>query len=110
MAKAKQRPNLIELMNGLFRPWFSGESWNPWKSVIRGISVLPMSAVDTEFFADVAGGRAPPKKRPRESYFIIGRRGGKDSVASAIGACAFLDEQGFHGVDHRRPAKCANTH
>jgi hypothetical protein len=104
MAKAKQRPNLIELMNGLFRPWFSGESWDPWKSVIRGISVLPMSAADTEFFADVAGGRAPPKKRPRESYFIIGRRGGKDSVASAIGACeaAFFDQQ-----DRLRPGERA---
>jgi hypothetical protein len=72
MTKPKPRnPNLIEAIEGPFRPWFAGESWDGWKSVIRGISALPMSAEDTEFFASVAGDRAPPKRRPREVFIEI---------------------------------------
>lgn len=53
MAKKTKRPNLIEAIEGPFRPWFSGESWSGWKSVLRGISALPMSDADIEFFKSV---------------------------------------------------------
>jgi hypothetical protein len=103
--KAKARnPNLIEAIEGPFRPWFAGESWNGWKSVIRGISALPMSADDAEFFASVAGDRAPPKRRPREIFIAAGRRSGKDSIASAMAAhaAAYFDQQ-----DRLRPGERA---
>jgi hypothetical protein len=94
MAK-KPTPNLIQLMDTDFRPWFKGESWSGWKSIIRAISALPMSDQDIEFFRSVAGNRQPPKKRPRETWIAAGRRGGKDSAASAIAAhgAAFFDRQ-----------------
>jgi hypothetical protein len=82
-------------IEGPFRPWFDGESWDGWRSVIRAISALPMSAGDAEFFASVAGDRAPPKRRPREIFIAAGRRSGKDSVASAMAAwaAAYFDQQ-----------------
>jgi hypothetical protein len=99
-----KKPNLIELMDTAFRPWFDGESWNGWRSIIKATSGLSMSAEDIAFFKSVAGDREPPKKRPREGYFIIGRRGGKDSAASAIAAqqAAYFDRQ-----DRLRPGERA---
>ena len=106
MAKAKppERPNLIELMDGIFRPWFDGESWNAWKSVLRGTSALPTSDTDVELFKTVTGDRRPPKKRPREIWICGGRRMGKDFVASAIAAheAAYFDQQ-----DRLRPGERA---
>jgi hypothetical protein len=84
----KPPPNLIGLLDGPFRPWFEGESWNGWRSIIKAISALPMSAEDIAFFKSVAGDRSPPTKRPRETWIVAGRRAGKDSVASAIAAHA----------------------
>jgi hypothetical protein len=50
--KKKPTPNLIDLMNTEFRPWFEGESWNGWKSVIKAISALPMSDQDQHCLGD----------------------------------------------------------
>jgi hypothetical protein len=100
----KPTPNLIELMDSDFRPWFAGDSWNGWRSIIRAISTLPMSDDDIAFFKSVAGDRQPPKKRPREIWIAGGRRMGKDSVASAIAAyeAAYFDRQ-----DRLRPGERA---
>jgi len=63
-----------------------------------------MSDVDVEFFRSVTGDRQPPKKRPRETWIVGGRRMGKDSVASAIAAhaAAYFDQQ-----DRLRPGERA---
>jgi hypothetical protein len=81
-----------------------GESWDGWKSIVRGISALPMSAADIEFFGSVTGNRTPPKRRPREIWIAAGRRAGKDSVASAVAAhaAAYFDQQ-----DRLRPGERA---
>jgi hypothetical protein len=102
--KKKPTPNLIDLMETDFRPWFAGDSWNGWRSVIKAISALPMSDQDIEFFKSVSGDREPPKKRPRETWIVGGRRLGKDSVASAIAAheAAYFDRQ-----DRLRPGERA---
>jgi hypothetical protein len=76
----------------LFGPWFSGPSWATWKAVLKAAFALPMDADDLKLFRAVAE-RDPPRKRVRELWAIVGRRGGKDSIASAI-ACysaAFVD-------------------
>jgi hypothetical protein len=78
-------PDIVTAMDhpGLFGPWFSGSSWGGWKSLQRATNALKMSAADVEFFKSVSGGREPPKRKPREVWYVISRRGGKDSVASA---------------------------
>jgi hypothetical protein len=76
----------------LFAPWFSGPSWATWKAVLRAAFCLPMDAEDLKLFRAVAE-RDPPKHRVRELWCIVGRRGGKDSIASAIAcyAAGFVD-------------------
>jgi hypothetical protein len=57
-----------------------------------------------EIFRDVAGGREPPKQRPKEIWVAGSRRLGKGAVASVIAtyAAAFFDKQ-----DRLRPGERA---
>jgi hypothetical protein len=72
----------------LFAPWFAGSSWDGWRVVLRGAFGLPMTADEKSFFQSIAD-RDPPAKQVRELWICAGRRAGKDSVASLIGAlCA----------------------
>jgi hypothetical protein len=76
----------------LFGPWFSGPSWNMWRVVLKAAFAIPMTPSERDLFKSMAE-RDPPKKRVRELWCIVGRRGGKDSVASAIAAyfAGFID-------------------
>lgn len=82
--------NIIQAMRdpALFEPWFRGESWNGWRTVLKAAFALPMIKSELRFFKSVAGDREPPKKRVRELWIVVGRRGGKDSIASLITAHA----------------------
>jgi hypothetical protein len=90
-----KRANIITAMNGIFEPWFRGASWNGWKSVLKAMDALPMTASEIEFFKSIAGGREPPAKRVSELVAVTARRTGKDSVASLAGAygSATFDQQ-----------------
>jgi hypothetical protein len=80
---------------GLFGPWFLGASWDGWRTVLKGAFALPMSKAERKFFSAIAE-REPPRKPVREAWFVVGRRGGKDSVASLITAhaAALFDQSG----------------
>jgi hypothetical protein len=67
----------------LFQPWFAGGSWANWRTVLKGIFALPMTETERDFFRTIAQ-REPPKKRVKEARIIVGRRGGKDSIASLV--------------------------
>jgi hypothetical protein len=81
--------NIVEAMNhvGLFGRWFPGASWDHWRTVLKAAFALPMTEAEQEFFRTVAE-RDPPVKQVRELWCVIGRGGGKDSVASLISAFA----------------------
>jgi hypothetical protein len=89
--------NIVETMSDaeLFEPWFIGSSWNAWRVALKGAYALPMTKAERDVFRALAG-REPPKKPVRECWFVIGRRGGKDSVASLMGTytAAFFDPRG----------------
>jgi hypothetical protein len=59
--------DIVSAMNHpkLFAPWFKGESWDGWRTVLKGAYALPMTNDEIEFFRTVAE-RDPPKKRVRE--------------------------------------------
>jgi hypothetical protein len=59
-------------------------SWSTWLAVLRAAFGLPLDADQQQLFASVAGGRAPPTKRVRELWALIGRKGGKSRMAAAI--------------------------
>lgn len=81
--------SIIDAMDDpvLFQPWFPGATWDPWRTILKGAFALPMTAGEVEFFRTVAD-RDPPTERVRELWIVAGRRAGKDSIASAIGAHA----------------------
>jgi hypothetical protein len=69
------------------------ESWRGWRTILKAAFALPMDVDEVAFFREVAGGRDLPRRRVRELWLIVGRRGGKDSVASliAVNAARFAD-------------------
>jgi hypothetical protein len=67
----------------LLGPWFSGPSWATWRVVLRAAFGLPLDNTERAMFHAVAE-RDPPATPCREFWALVGRRGGKDSVASAI--------------------------
>jgi hypothetical protein len=79
--------NIIDAMADpeLFEPWFSGPTWNPWRVVLKAAFALEMTEDEKAFFRSIAD-REPPTEPVKEAWFIVGRRGGKDSVASLLAA------------------------
>jgi Terminase large subunit, ATPase domain len=58
--------------------------WRTWLSVLRAAFGLPLTTDQQAIFNQVAGERTPPKKRVREFWCLIGRRGGKSTMAAAL--------------------------
>jgi hypothetical protein len=96
MSSARQH-DIVAAMNSLrlFARWFPGPTWDNWRSVLKGAFALPMSDSERAFFRTVAE-RDPPTRPVREFWPIVGRGGGKDSVASLIIAhtAALFDQRG----------------
>lgn len=59
-------------------------SWSTWIAILRATFGLPLDEAQKRVFASVAGGRAPPTKRVRELWGLVGRKGGKSKMAAAI--------------------------
>lgn len=80
--------NIVEFISddALLGPHFRGDSWARWKACLKAAFAQPMNARDGELFNEVAGGRAPPPKPVGEFVALVGRGGGKDSVAAALAA------------------------
>src|SRR6202158_3848250 len=76
---------IINALDSLFEPWFRGPSWDGWRAVLKAAYALPMTDDEVDFFHSVAD-RDPPERPVRELWCIVGRGGGKDSVASVIAA------------------------
>jgi hypothetical protein len=87
-------PPLNVIAPRLFQAWFAEPSWSVWRSVIKAAFAQTLSPAELETFTLVAGGRDPPRAPIRELWCQVGRRGGKDAVASAIvTAAALVDYQ-----------------
>lgn len=89
--------SIVDAMDdpALFQPWFAGASWSGWRTILKGAFAIAMSDDERAFFRTVAD-REPPAQRVKELWIIVGRRGGKDSIASEIAAyvAAMFDDGG----------------
>jgi hypothetical protein len=109
-AAGRSRPTLdiVAAMNSnlLFADWFKGSSWDNWRTVLKGAFALRMSEAERVFFRTVAE-RDPPKSPVRELWVVVGRGGGKDSIASLITAhaAALFDRR-----DRLRPGRASALH
>ena len=102
--------DIIQAMTSpkLFEPWFRGDSWNGWRSVLKATAALPMATAEVEFLKSISGGREPPKRRPREIWISAGRRAGKDSAISLVAghAAASFDPRGILRPGERAVIAC----
>jgi hypothetical protein len=87
----------------LLGPHFTGESWNTWRATIKATFAEPMSDAEIDAFRAVAE-RDPPNHRVSEAVFIVGRGGGKDSIASLIATCIAVN---FNPKGKLRPGEVA---
>jgi len=62
---------------------FAGPSWDAWKVVLAAAFGEPLTAAEAARFRELAD-RDPPRRRVEELWLAVGRRAGKDSIASAI--------------------------
>jgi hypothetical protein len=62
---------------------FRKDSWRAWRSFLAGLFALPMTSEAEEIFRRHTG-RGAPTEPFRESFVIVGRRGGKSLVAALV--------------------------
>ena len=68
----------------LFQPWFKDAStWSSWMTFLAALFGLPIE--DEALFAGCAGGRPAPTQQARETFLIVGRRGGKSFICALVG-------------------------
>jgi hypothetical protein len=107
-----ERANIVEAMEGIFRPWFPPidgvDTWAGWKAILKAADCLPMTASEIEFFKSVTGGRELPTEPVSEIVGACARRTGKDSIASVEGSysAATFDQQGRLRPGERAVVMC----
>jgi hypothetical protein len=74
----------------LFGRFFLGASWNRWVAVIKAAYAEPLTAAELIEFHEVAD-RDPPKRRVKTLACVVGRGGGKDSIASFCATYAAMN-------------------
>jgi hypothetical protein len=60
------------------------DTWSTWVAVLKAAFGLDLTAEELAVFSSVAGNRAPPDRRVREFWCVIGRRSGKSRIAAAL--------------------------
>src|ERR1700683_1512054 len=78
----------------LFGRWFlKPETWRFWFMAMRAVFGLAMSEEELALFEQYTGRKEPPAGGVKESWFVVGRRGGKSLILSVIAVylAGFLD-------------------
>ena len=108
-----RQPTIIDAINNpkLFGslPRFKKlQTWTAWLVVLKAIFGLAMTADDVVVFQRHTGRTTPPANGFKETYLIIGRRGGK-SFISALVTCfiaCFIDFTPFITVGETLAVMC----
>ncbi|WP_322407434.1 terminase large subunit [Idiomarina sp. PL1-037] len=87
--------NIIEFMSdpALCGDQFNGESWNGWRSLLKGFYGLPMTEDEQDLYNALTERTDTPTSASKELWLAIGRRGGKSQIAALIAVYeAFLND------------------
>src|ERR1700721_4494708 len=83
--------NIIQVIDRVFAKWFpktgwlkNHDSWKNWKIFLRSLFALPMTDAERAIYTQFTGRTDLSQTAYREAHAIVGRRGGKSLVASAI--------------------------
>ena len=75
----------------LLAPGFQGASWDRWRALLKAMFGEALDNQERQLFCEVAE-RTPPTKPVKEAWLLVGRRGGKDSIAAAIAVTMSLTD------------------
>src|SRR5262249_3415766 len=105
----KRKPDIIEAIKnpkhfGSLPRFRKLDTWARGLVVLKAISDLPMTGDDPAIFPRHTGRMLPPADGSKETYLIIGRRGGK-SFISALITC-FIDFKPFITVGETLAVMC----
>lgn len=67
-----------------FKPFFEGQSWEPWKAFLATLFGLPLSPQQLVIYRRFTGRAEASRERAREAWMIVGRRGGKTRISALI--------------------------
>lgn len=66
--------------------WFkAGADWAAWRAFLAAVYGLPMSDHEYDIFRICTGRKDPPKRKVREAWLGVGRRGRKSAIMATIG-------------------------
>lgn len=69
----------------LFAPWFRNRvTWNAWFVFLAALFGLPMDEEQQALFQTHTGRTQPPSQPQRESWLVVGRRGGKSFIMALV--------------------------
>jgi len=85
----KRKPNIIEAIKnaklfGSLPRFRKLDTWISWLVVLKAIFGLPMTADELVIFQRHTGRASPSLDGSKETYLIIGRRGGKSFISALI--------------------------
>jgi hypothetical protein len=78
--------SIIEALDdpALFANHFRGDTWRPWRTVLKALFALPMGDAETALYRAHTGRTEAPAAPFKEAAFIVGRRGGKSRLLALI--------------------------
>lgn len=85
---------------GLFdsAQWFrQGADWTAWRAFLAAVYGLPMSDREYDIYRICTGRKDPPRRKVRETWLGVGRRGRKSAIMATIGVyeAAFCDHDNY---------------
>lgn len=79
--------NIVECIESdkMFGPLFKDQrTWLPWKSFLKALFNMEMGEEELKVFQECTELKKPYGGVPREAWVLVGRRGGKSSMAALI--------------------------
>jgi hypothetical protein len=76
--------SVLDIIDEVFPSHFAGPTWHPWRVFLSAVYGLPVSDEDRALFTACTGRETFPTSPARESWMVIGRRGGKSRVGALL--------------------------
>ena len=79
-------PSIIECLDdpALFAGHFKGDTWGPWRTVLKALFGLPLDEAETALYRTHTGRTEAPTEPFKEAALVVGRRGGKSRILALI--------------------------
>jgi hypothetical protein len=108
-----RQPSIIEAIHsaklfGALPRFKKLSTWAAWLVVLKAVFGLAMTADELEIFQRHTGRKSPPLGGSKETYLIIGRRGGKSFISAliAVFVACFGDFRAFITIGETLAVMC----